>query len=160
MLKLNVKTVYALIATQGLPAAKIGGQWRFEESKIRTWIETRYVTRERPAGTPAPAEEDTHLIEEAVGKAEDEVTLNHEVLNNIKEIVGQVHKVSEIMGEIATASEQQGVRQLNTAVGQLNQVTQQTAAHSEEAATGVGGYRGITRSWPSHACRASGSHPL
>jgi methyl-accepting chemotaxis protein len=77
------------------------------------------------------------LIEEAVRKAEDGVTLNREVLGNLGEIVTQVHKVSEVMGEIAAASEQQqqGVQQLNTAVGQLNQVTQQTTGNSEAAAS-------------------------
>jgi methyl-accepting chemotaxis protein len=77
------------------------------------------------------------LIEEAVRKAEGGVTLNQEVLHNLEEIVSQVHKVSEVMGEIAAASEQQqhGVVQLNTAVEQLNQVTQQTAANSEETAS-------------------------
>jgi methyl-accepting chemotaxis protein len=41
------------------------------------------------------------------------------------------------MREIATASEQQqqGVEQLHIAVGQLNQVTQQTAANADEAAS-------------------------
>jgi hypothetical protein len=77
------------------------------------------------------------LIEEAVGKAEGGVTLNQEVLRNLEDIVGQVRKVTEVMGEIAVASEQQqhGITQLNTAVRQLNQVTQQTAANSEEAAS-------------------------
>jgi methyl-accepting chemotaxis protein len=77
------------------------------------------------------------LIEEAVHKAEGGVTLNQEVMQNLEEIVSQVHKVSEVMGEIAAASEQQqqGVIQLNTAVEQLNQVTQQSAANSEETAS-------------------------
>jgi methyl-accepting chemotaxis protein len=77
------------------------------------------------------------LIDEAVQKAGDGVSLNQEVLSNLEEIVSQVHKVSEVMGEIAASSEQQqeGVEQLNMAVGQLNQVTQQTAANSEEAAS-------------------------
>jgi methyl-accepting chemotaxis protein len=77
------------------------------------------------------------LIEEAVGKAEDGVTLNQEVLRNLEDIVRQVHKVTEVMGEIAVASEQQqhGIMQLNTAVRQLNQVTQQTASNAEEAAS-------------------------
>lgn len=48
LLKLNVETVYGLIATQGLPAAKIGGQWRFEEPKIRAWVEKRYVDSQQP----------------------------------------------------------------------------------------------------------------
>jgi methyl-accepting chemotaxis protein len=83
------------------------------------------------------AKSTAQLIEEAVRKAEDGVSLNREVLSHLEEIVHQVHKVSEVMGEIAAASaqQQQGVEQLNTAVGQLNQVTQQTAANSEEAAS-------------------------
>jgi excisionase family DNA binding protein len=39
LLRLNVETVYTLIATKGLPAAKIGSQWRFEESRVRAWVE-------------------------------------------------------------------------------------------------------------------------
>jgi methyl-accepting chemotaxis protein len=83
------------------------------------------------------AKNTARLIEEAVHKAEGGVTLNQEVLQNLEEIVSQVHKVSEVIGEIAAASEQQqqGVVQLNTAVEQLNQVTQQTAANSEETAS-------------------------
>lgn len=50
-LKLNIETVYALIAKEGLPAVKIGGQWRFQESKIREWVEGRYAIRERCGGS-------------------------------------------------------------------------------------------------------------
>jgi methyl-accepting chemotaxis protein len=77
------------------------------------------------------------LISGAVQKAEDGVRLNHEVLANLEEIVTQVHRVSEVMGEIAMASDQQsqGVEQLTQAVTQLNQVTQQTAANAEESAS-------------------------
>lgn len=83
------------------------------------------------------AKKTAQLIQEAVQKAGDGVTLNQEVLTNLDEIVTQVHRVSEVMHEITTASEQQqqGIEQLNIAVEQLNQVTQQTAANSEEAAS-------------------------
>ena len=83
------------------------------------------------------AKNTAELISEAVRKAEDGVTLNHEVLSNLTGIVTQVHRVSEVMGEIAASSEQQsqGVTQLTAAVEQLNQVTQQTAASSEESAS-------------------------
>jgi methyl-accepting chemotaxis protein len=83
------------------------------------------------------AKNTAELISEAVRKAEDGVILNHEVLSNLTGIVTQVHRVSEVMGEIAASSEQQsqGVTQLTAAVEQLNQVTQQTAASSEEAAS-------------------------
>jgi hypothetical protein len=49
----------------------------------------------------------------------------------------QVQRVSVVMQEIATASEQQteGVQQITTAVEQMNQVTQQNAANSEESAS-------------------------
>jgi methyl-accepting chemotaxis protein len=77
------------------------------------------------------------LISDAVRKAEDGVTLNHEVLSKLAQIVTQVHRVSEVMGEIAAASHQQsqGVSQLTKAVEQLNQVTQQTAASAEESSS-------------------------
>ena len=38
-LKLNVETVYDLIAQHQLPAMKIGGQWRFQEAEVRNWLE-------------------------------------------------------------------------------------------------------------------------
>ena len=38
LLKLNVETVYRLIDQQGLPAARIGHQWRFEEGQVRQWF--------------------------------------------------------------------------------------------------------------------------
>ncbi len=41
LFKLNAETVYLLIAQQGLPATKIGGQWRFDESEIREWFKER-----------------------------------------------------------------------------------------------------------------------
>ncbi len=41
LLKLHVETVYLLIAKHGLPAAKIGGQWRCEASKFHAWVEAR-----------------------------------------------------------------------------------------------------------------------
>jgi methyl-accepting chemotaxis protein len=83
------------------------------------------------------AKNTTQLIEEAVQKASDGVQLNHEVLAHLEDIVGQVYKVSAVMGEIAAASEQQqrGIEQLNTAAEQLNQVTQQTAANAEQASS-------------------------
>ena len=51
-------------------------------------------------------------------------------------IVPSIKKTSDLVQEIAAASEEQaaGVTQINTAVNQLNQVTQQNAASSEELA--------------------------
>ena len=41
ILQLNVEKVYDLIADEGLPATKVGGQWRFEEFEIREWFKSR-----------------------------------------------------------------------------------------------------------------------
>jgi excisionase family DNA binding protein len=38
-LKLNVETIYDLIAHHQFPAIKIGGQWRFQEAKVLKWLE-------------------------------------------------------------------------------------------------------------------------
>jgi methyl-accepting chemotaxis protein len=53
----------------------------------------------------------------------------------IAEIVGSVQRVTDIVGEIATASQEQstGIEQVNTAVTQMDEVTQQNAALVEEA---------------------------
>jgi len=54
----------------------------------------------------------------------------------MKEIVGSVQRVSDIIGEITAASAEQsdGIGQVNTAVTQLDQMTQQNAALVEESA--------------------------
>jgi len=51
-------------------------------------------------------------------------------------LVGNVHQVTQIVGEIAIASREQseGIDQVNTAIVQMDQVTQQNAALVEEAA--------------------------
>jgi methyl-accepting chemotaxis protein len=55
---------------------------------------------------------------------------------NRKEVVGSVGKVREIIGEIATASQQQtaGIAQIHQALAQLDEGTQHNAALVEEAA--------------------------
>jgi methyl-accepting chemotaxis protein len=83
------------------------------------------------------AKNTANMIEGSVKNAEGGVSLNQVVISNLAEINEQVHRVSEVMAEIATASEQQsvGIEQINTAVDQLNQLTQQNAANSEESAS-------------------------
>ncbi|MFH0130243.1 methyl-accepting chemotaxis protein [Variovorax sp. VaC1] len=53
----------------------------------------------------------------------------------MEEIVGSVKRVTDIMGEITTASQEQtsGIEQINQAIAQMDQVTQQNAALVEEA---------------------------
>ncbi|ALM85690.1 methyl-accepting chemotaxis protein [Bordetella sp. N] len=54
----------------------------------------------------------------------------------MQEIVGSVRRVSDIVGEISAASEEQsrGIQQVNQAVTQMDSTTQQNAALVEEAA--------------------------
>ncbi|MGB5218838.1 MAG: methyl-accepting chemotaxis protein [Smithella sp.] len=77
------------------------------------------------------------LIEEAVHNSENGVLINNEVLTNFQDITEKVNKVSQVVAEIAEASEQQdiGISQVNKAVEQLNQLTQQNAANAEESAS-------------------------
>lgn len=77
------------------------------------------------------------MIEESARNSANGVAINEQVVKDLREINEQVRKVSEVMGEIAVASEQQsqGVEQITTAIEQINTVTQQTAANSEESAS-------------------------
>ena len=52
------------------------------------------------------------------------------------DIVQSIRRVTDIMGDIAAASQEQtlGIEQINQAVAQMDQVTQQNAALVEEAA--------------------------
>jgi methyl-accepting chemotaxis protein len=54
----------------------------------------------------------------------------------MQEVVTSVKRVSDIMGEIALAGQEQsaGIAQVNQAISQMDQVTQQNAALVEEAA--------------------------
>jgi methyl-accepting chemotaxis protein len=77
------------------------------------------------------------LIEEAVKNSENGVNINAEVSKNFQEITERTNKVSQVVAEIAAASDQQdqGISQVNKAVEQLNQLTQQNAANAEESAS-------------------------
>jgi methyl-accepting chemotaxis protein len=77
------------------------------------------------------------LIDESVKNAELGVTSNQKMLERLGEISNQVKKVAEVMGEIASASEQQneGITHINQAIEQMNSVTQQVAANAEESAS-------------------------
>ncbi|MDF3862390.1 methyl-accepting chemotaxis protein, partial [Achromobacter denitrificans] len=58
----------------------------------------------------------------------------------MQEIVASVKRVTDIMGEISAASEEQssGIDQVNRAVSQMDEVTQQNAALVEQAAAAAG----------------------
>jgi methyl-accepting chemotaxis protein len=81
------------------------------------------------------AKEIKDLIGESVTRVDAGSKLVEEAGSTIHEIVQSVQRVTGIMSEIAAASEQQstGIGQVNTAVTQMDEVTQQNAALVEEA---------------------------
>ncbi|MBI2746546.1 MAG: MCP four helix bundle domain-containing protein [Burkholderiales bacterium] len=82
------------------------------------------------------AKEIKQLIDESVGNVSEGCKLVEQAGSTMDEIVVHVRRVADLMGEIRTASREQttGVEQINQAIGQMDQVTQQNAALVEEAA--------------------------
>jgi methyl-accepting chemotaxis protein len=82
------------------------------------------------------AKEIKDLIDESASRVGAGSKLVEEAGSTIKEIVNSVKRVSDIVGEISLASDEQstGIEQVNHAVNQMDQVTQQNAALVEEAA--------------------------
>lgn len=82
------------------------------------------------------AKEIKDLIEDSGRKVEEGSRLVNDSGETLDEIVGGVKKVTDIVGEIAAASQEQsaGIEQVNKAVVQLDELTQQNAALVEEAA--------------------------
>src|SRR5690606_18684698 len=82
------------------------------------------------------AKEIKGLIGTSVDKVEAGSRLVAEAGQTMSEIVGSVQRVSDIIGEITAASGEQsdGIGQVNVAVTQLDQMTQQNAALVEESA--------------------------
>jgi methyl-accepting chemotaxis protein len=81
------------------------------------------------------AKEIKSLIGASVDKVESGSRLVADAGSTMKEIVGSVQRVSDIIGEITAAASEQsdGIGQVNTAVVQLDQMTQQNAALVEES---------------------------
>lgn len=76
------------------------------------------------------------LIDESVGKVAQGSAQIAEAGETMHEIVASVRQVTDIMAELAAASDEQtsGIEQINQALAQMDQVTQQNAALVEEAA--------------------------
>jgi methyl-accepting chemotaxis protein len=84
----------------------------------------------------ASAKEIKDLIGDSVQKVDDGARLVDQSGATLAEIVNAVKKVSDIVAEIAAASQEQsaGIEQVNKAVMQMDEMTQQNAALVEEAA--------------------------
>ncbi|QDG69062.1 methyl-accepting chemotaxis protein [Janthinobacterium tructae] len=84
----------------------------------------------------AAAKEIKGLIEDSVDKVNTGSVLVDQAGATMEEIVASIRRVTDIMGDIANASHEQsaGIEQVNQAISQMDQVTQQNAALVEEAA--------------------------
>jgi methyl-accepting chemotaxis protein len=86
------------------------------------------------------AKEIKTLIDDSVGKVEAGGKLVDKAGQTMTEIVASITRVTDIMGEIASASSEQtvGIEQVNAAITQMDEATQQNAALVEEAAAAAG----------------------
>ncbi len=84
----------------------------------------------------AAAREIKELIGNSVGQVETGSRLVEQAGTTMEEVVNSVRRVTDIMAEIRSASDEQtaGIEQVNTAITHMDQVTQQNAALVEEAA--------------------------
>lgn len=74
------------------------------------------------------------MIEESVKNSQNGVEISGEVGKNLEDIVKGVGKTSDLIAEIASACKEQteGLDQINSAMSQMDQVTQTNAANAEE----------------------------
>ncbi|HEX7985728.1 MAG TPA: methyl-accepting chemotaxis protein [Duganella sp.] len=84
----------------------------------------------------AAAKEIKHLISASVANVDDGSKLVNEAGQTMGDIVDSIRRVTDIMGEITSASLEQttGIEQINIAITQMDEVTQQNAALVEQAA--------------------------
>ncbi|MGW8394022.1 methyl-accepting chemotaxis protein [Pseudoduganella sp. HUAS MS19] len=92
---------------------------------------------QRAAGA---AKEIKQLIDSSVAQVEEGSRLADQAGSTMREVVGSVQQVTDIIAEISAASGEQsaGIEQINEAVVQMDNVTQQNAALVEQAAAAAG----------------------
>ena len=82
------------------------------------------------------AKETAGKIEGAITKTAQGVGISKQVAETLIEIATKARQVDELVAEVANASREQtqGITQVNSAVGQMDKVTQSNAANAEESA--------------------------
>jgi len=98
------------------------------------------------------AKEIKTLIQESVSKIEEGSSLVNQSGTTLKEIIDAVKKVSEMVVEIAAASEEQlrGIQQVNKSAMQMDDITQQNAALVEEASAASDSMKAQARELKKH----------
>ncbi|NYF19248.1 methyl-accepting chemotaxis protein [Xanthomonas sp. JAI131] len=117
-----------LALNAAVEAARAGDQGRgfaVVASEVRTLAQ-------RSAGA---AKEIKGLIDDSVARVAEGSVLVDQAGRTMQEIVSSVKRVTDIMGEISAASQEQyaGIEQVNQTVTQMDETTQQNAALVEEA---------------------------
>lgn len=92
--------------------------------------------RNLAARSAKAASETAVLIEGSVAKTANGAEIADMTAAGLEEIVTGITKVSDLVGEISVASNEQaqGISQVNVGLGQIDQVTQQNTASAEEGA--------------------------
>lgn len=82
------------------------------------------------------ARETAAKIEDSLSRTAQGVEISSKVAQGLDEIVSKIRLVDELVAEVAGASREQtqGITQINSAVGQMDKVTQGNAAGAEESA--------------------------
>ena len=93
--------------------------------------------RNLAARSAKAAKETAELIEGSVEKTENGTEIANRTAEQLDEMVTSVTKVSDLVAEIAAASNEQaeGIGQVNMGITQIDQVTQQNTANAEEGAS-------------------------
>ena len=83
------------------------------------------------------AKETADKIADSIQRSEHGVQISLKVARSLEEMVAKARKVDELVAEIASASaeQSQGITQVNTAVTQMDKITQSNAANAEETAS-------------------------
>jgi len=83
------------------------------------------------------AKETAHKIEDSILKSQTGVALSSKVTVSFGDIVTKVRELDKLIAQIATASHEQskGIAQVNSAIVQMDKITQTNAATSEESAS-------------------------
>ena len=118
LLALNAAVEAARVGEQGRGFAVVAGEVRNLAGRSAT-----------------AAKEIKSLVQDSVQKVQDGSSLVNQSGQQLEEIVNSVKKVADIISEITAAAQEQseGIEQVNKAIIQMDQITQQNAALVEEA---------------------------